>query len=142
MPLEWVRPEKDWDITHIAMGDYLLTLKDEYVEMTGANVVKQFGILIPHKIKKVEIKHTDNVKADSADNLKITFERGMGLLEALWHKLYEDAVGTTSSDIRLIFEKNYEYPSQYYRLMGNTTNTDRIYLEVYIELFTIMPFMF
>lgn len=133
---EWVRPARDWTITEIIKGEYVLTLKDKYIEMTGVAVLTTLGILKSHILKKVVLKHTDNVKADSADNLKVTVQRGMGLLEALWIDLYEDTVGTTASDIALIFEKydNYEFPTQYYRLSLNTTNTDRVYPEIYIQL--------
>ena len=134
MVLKWVRPSQDWNITYIGNGEYLITLKNKYIPMTGVNVITEFAILEPHKLKKLELKHTNSAKAESSDNLKITFQRRMGLLDALLHDLYEDAVGTTASDKRFLFGDNYEYPSQYYRLTLNTTNTDRIYPELYIEL--------
>ena len=134
MVLEWVRPSKDWDITYIGNGEHLITLKNKYITMTGSDIITEVGILEPHILKKVELKHTDNAKAESTDTLKITFQRRMELLDVLLHDLYEDAKGTKKSDIRLLFGENYEYPSQYYRLTLNSTNTDRIYLEIYVEL--------
>ena len=134
MVIKWVRPSKDWNITYIGNGEHLLTLKNEYIEMKGSDVITEFGILEPHILKKIELKHTDNAKAESTNKLKITIQRRMELLDSLLMDLYEDLKGTVKSDIRLIFEHNYEYPSQYYRLTLNTTNTDRIYPELYIEL--------
>lgn len=133
MKKDFVRPKKDLIITYIGNGEHLITLKNKYVEMTGANVVVDFAILEGHILRRLELKHTDNVKAESADSLLITFQRRLELLDSLLHDLFEETA-CVRSDKRVIFGSEYAFPSQYYRLTFNTTNTDRIYPELYIKL--------
>lgn len=129
---EIVRPSKDWNVTEIGNGDYLLTLKNKYIEMTGANVVTNFTILEGHTLERLELKHTDSAKAESVVSTLITFQRILEMLDSLPHDLFEETA-CVKSDKRVIF--GYDYPSQSYRLTLNTTNTHRIYPEVYIRLY-------
>lgn len=128
-----VRPEADWKIAYLGKKQYLFTLKDEYVLMTGSPVNLDFGIIKAHRLIKVELKHTNSAKTESIDALDITFQRKMEKLGSLLHDLFEES-GIIKSDIRLLFGEKYEYLSQYYRLTLDTTETDRIYLEVYVQL--------
>ncbi len=132
MKKDFVRPSKDLNITYIGNGEHLITMKNKFIPMTGANVVIEFGILEGHILRRLELKHTDSAKAESIDSLTITFQRRLEMLDSLLHDLFEET--TTKSDKRVIFGSEYTYPSQFYRLTLNTTNTDRIYPEVYIEL--------
>ena len=131
---EIVRPEKDWNVTQVGNGDLLLTLKDKFITMTGANVVTNLTILKGHKLKKLELKHTDSAKAESVVSLLITFQRILEKLDSLPHDLFEETA-CEKSDKRVVFNSGYEYPSQTYRLTLNTTITHRIYPELYIALF-------
>ena len=131
---EIVRPSKDWNVTPIGNGDYLLTLKNKFITMTGANVITNLTILEGHILKKLELKHTDSAKAESIVSTLITFQRILEELDSLPHDLFEETA-CVKSDKRVIFNSGYEYPSQTYRLTLNTTNTHRIYVELYIALF-------
>lgn len=131
---EIVRPKKDWNVTPIGNGDYLLTLKDKYIPMTGANVITNVTILEGHILRKLELKHTDSAKAENSTATLITFQRILEELDALPHDLFEETA-CEKSDKRIIFNSGYQYPSQTYRLTLNTTTTHRIYPELYIALF-------
>lgn len=132
---EIVRPSKDWNVTPIGNGDYLLTLKDKYIEMDTTDIITNLTILEGHILKKLELKHTtSNPKVESTDSLLITFQRILEELDALPHDLFEETA-CVKSDKRVVFNEGYEYPSQTYRLTLNTTNTDRVYPELYVALF-------
>jgi len=126
-----VRPSKDLDVTYIGNAEHLITLKNKYIEMTGVNVIVELTVLKGHILKRLELKHTDSSKVESIDSLLITFQRRLEMLDSLLHDLFEETA-CVKSDKRVIF--GYEYPSQTYRLTFNTTITDRIYPELYIEL--------
>jgi len=133
MKTDFVRPSKDWNITYIGNGEHLITLKNKYITMTGANVATELTILEGHILRKIELKHTDNTKAENATSTLITFQRRQEMLDSLLHDLFEETA-CTKSDKRVVFGQEYAYPSQTYRLTLNTTNTHRIYFEMYIEL--------
>jgi len=131
---ELVRPSKDWNVTPIGNGDYLLTLKAKFITMTGANVITNLTILEGHILRKLELKHTDSAKAENATATLITFQRILEELDSLPHDLFEE-LACEKSDKRVVFNTGYQYPSQTYRLTLNTTITHRIYPELYVARF-------
>ena len=134
MKEDLVRPSKDLNVTYIGNGEHLITLKNKYMEMSGADCVCEVTVLEGHILRKVELKHTtSDPTVESTDSLLIRFQRILEMLDSLPHDLFEETA-CVKSDKRIIFGKEYAYPTQTYRFTLNTTNTDRIYPEMYIAL--------
>ncbi len=103
-----------------------------YIELTGAAKTVRFPIDRPHRLLRLEAHHTDNVKADSVDSLALTLSRLTEML--LWQvKYYNPAI--IVADIEALFEENEnEYGPTSYRIIANSTITDRLYWELYVRL--------
>lgn len=120
-----------WDQEFIGKRQYVLRLKAKTITMTGSAVTRALTILEWHRIIKIEVKHTDSAKDDSTDALTWYLERkffdcSSGIALASY-------TSSTISDFIEAFGEKFEYPRAEYELSFNTTNTDLIYLEVYIQ---------
>jgi len=99
--------------------------------MTGSAVNFDFRIPRAHRLLRIAFKHTASTKADSTDSLSLTVKR---LMESgLWKKIFEDTA-ILVADIDALFGEKYESRPQSYRITANTTNTDLLYVEVFVQL--------
>lgn len=115
-------------VNHLGDGRYRLELP--YIECTGANVEQIINIPFMHQLLKMELKHTDNTNADGND--------------ALTYSLYQRFSANTWAIITIITDSNAsdmadEYIDYYklrgeYRLLVDTTNTDRAHVVFYIRI--------
>jgi len=115
-------------INHLGSGIFKLDL--EAITCTGADVTTRFNIPFMHDMKKMEIKHTDSAKADSVNALSYTVNHRHH--PNLWLLLL-NVTATTASDI---IDEYIEYYMQSgeYKLVTNTTNTEKLYISVYINI--------
>lgn len=115
-------------VDHLGDGRYRLELP--YITCTGADVEQIINIPFMHQLLKMELKHTDNANADAND--------------ALTYSLYQRYHANTWAIITIITDSTAsdmtdEYVSYYklrgeYRLLVNTTNTDRAHITFFIRI--------
>lgn len=120
---------------YLGKNIYELTLKingQKYIVATGSEVTTTFNIPFPHKLLKVEVKHTDKDNVNSTDALSWELIREMvsGVNISMVHY-----VSSTDSDFIETFGEEFVYPAKSYQFKQNTTNTDRVYV-----IFTIQRF--
>lgn len=117
---------------YIGGKKYELTLKPpQYILQTGSAVTTNIYIQMPHRLIKVEVKHTDSSNADSTASLTWSLTR------AIANNLLEKLINYVSSTVTDFIEKfgeGYEFPDMQYQLITNTTNTHRIYPKITIQL--------
>lgn len=115
-------------VDHLGGGRYRLELP--YIECIGSDVEQIINIPFMHQLLKMELKHTDNVNADATD----------ALTYSLYQKFHANtwAIITTIAD-SVASDMTDEYIDYYklrgeYRLLVNTTNTDRAHIAFYIRI--------
>ena len=115
-------------VDHLGDGRYRLELP--YIGCTGSDVEQIINIPFMHQLLKMELKHTDSANADATD--------------ALTYSLYQRYHANTWAIITIITDSiasdmTDEYIDYYklrgeYRLIVNTTNTDRAHVAFYIKI--------
>lgn len=121
-----------FDQKYLGGKKYELTLKPPYyVLQTGSAVTTNLQIQTPHRLIRVEAHHTNSSDVNSTDALTWSLTRAIvkGLLEKLI-----DYTGSAVSDFLEKFGEGYEFPDMQYQLITNTTNTDRFYIKIIIQL--------
>jgi hypothetical protein len=120
---------------YLGKNIYELTLKvggQKYIGATGSDVITVFNIPFPHKLLKVEVKHTNSSNVDSTDAL--TWELVREMVSGLNVSMVS-YTASVSSDFIETFGEEFVYPAKSYQFKQNTTNTDRVYV-----IFTIQRF--
>ena len=130
--LDLVRPIADWETEYLGENRYRITPKADYIGQTGSQVTTEFIIRFPHKLIRLDFKHTDSSKAEATTTLSFSLQSMMK--SGLWHDIYENT-GISVSDVSKIFDsKKRNYPAQLYRILTNTTSTHRVYPELVVEV--------
>lgn len=115
-------------INHIGNGIYKLDLA--VITCTGADVENIFNIPFMHELRKFEIKHVDASKADSTNALAYSVSHRHH--PNLWMLLLSVPVSTASDIIDEY--SDYDMQSGEYKLITNSTNTELLYISVYIKI--------
>lgn len=122
----------EFDQKYLGGRKYELTLKPPYyILQTGSEVITNIYIQMPHRLIKVEVKHANSSDADSTASLTWSLTR------AIAKNLFEKLVSYTATatyDFLELFGEGYEFPDMQYQLKTNTTNTDRFYLKITVQL--------
>lgn len=121
-----------FDVTPLGKNVYELRLRTSnglFIEQTGSNVATTADLKIPHRLCRIDLKHTNSSNADSTDALTWNAKRitPYGLVINL--AAYSGSNGT---DFVEEFGEGYEFNSTQYQINTNTTNTDRV-----IVIFTV-----
>lgn len=123
----------DFECRNMGGDIYRLTMRGatKYIAQTGAQVNTRLEFPFGHQLLKAELKHTDSADADSTDALTYAMlYRGVAnLMNSL-----RSGSGVTASDILEVFGDEYIHSETVYLFETNTTNTDRIYITLYIRL--------
>lgn len=124
----------DCNVTYLGKRLYRVTPRvpnNFYIAMTGSDVNFDFSVDKSHRLVRMIVKHTDSSKDESMDSLSLTLQR---MAESgLRVDLFEDTA-ILATDIVIEFGVKYEFGPTPYRLTGNSTNTDRLYVEWIIQL--------
>lgn len=115
-------------VNHLGDGRYRLELP--YIECTGADVEQILNIPFMHQLLKMELKHTDNVNADGNDAL--TYSLYQKFHANTW-ALITIISDSTASDMTDEYINYYKLRGEY-RLLVNTTNTDRAHIAFFIKI--------
>ena len=122
---------------YIGVGQWVAVPKrvngteQKYIGMTGAAVTSDFAIPKVFRLVKVVLKHTVAAGTDGTDAAAWTVRVYDDYL-AQWETLYADTA-VTASDTVVSFGKGFEFPVGAIRVIGNTTNTDRLYPSFYLQ---------
>jgi len=115
-------------INHLGAGRYKIDMP--VVTCTGSDVTTVFNVPFMHKFQKMDIKHVDAAKADSNNPLDYTVSHRHH--PNLWLMLL-DITDSIASDI--IDEYiDYNMDRGEYRIVSDSTNTELLYISVYIRL--------
>lgn len=115
-------------VNHLGDGRYRLELP--YIECTGANVEQIINIPFMHQLLKMELKHTDSSNADASDAL--TYSLYQRYHANTW-ALITIITDSTASDMTDEYIDYYKLRGEY-RLLVNTTNTDRAHIVFFIRI--------
>lgn len=115
------------------LGDHFFKIDMPVVGCTGADVITRLNIPYAFQFNRVEIKHTDSSNADSSNALTY------GLDKKTWNNLlmtYLAVTTSTASDIIQEFEE-YFFEKGEFVLTTNSTNTELLYLSIYIRMLEV-----
>lgn len=118
----------DWDIKYLGGNTLELSLKSQYLTMTGSPFYIDIPITFPFKINKIAWKHTDGTPAESSDVLFYTV-----FVQQYAFMARQLGDYTNATDVVLVFGNDWKFSSTTLRLYFNTTNTHRIYPIITIE---------
>ena len=114
-------------VNHLGYGRFKIDLP--VIPCTGSDVEILFNIPFMHELQKMEIKHTDSSDADSIDSFDYSLQkRTQENLLFYIHNITDIVV----SDMYDEFVGYYHERCQY-RLVSNTTNTDKLYISIFIQ---------
>jgi len=103
-----------------------------YIELTGAAVTVELKIDRPHRLTFLAAHHTTSTPGtDSTDSLSLTLKRIME--SGIKHILFEDQA-VIVADVNALLGERYERPPSTYEIIANSTITDRLYWELYVQL--------
>ncbi|MCK5641254.1 MAG: hypothetical protein KAJ19_10665 [Gammaproteobacteria bacterium] len=129
---QWLMELKANNLTAkiISLGNGVYQLDLPVITCTGSTVDTRFNIPHMHKLLRVSIKHTDSSNIDSVDVM--TYSLSKRQHPNLWVPLLYIGV-TTASDI---MDEYIDYFMELgeYLIQSNTTNTDRLYIQVIIKI--------
>lgn len=114
-------------INHLGRGIYKLDLP--LITCTGADIETIVNIPFHHELIKMETKHTDSAKADSANSLDYSISHRHH--PNLWLLLLTVSA-STASDIMDEYEDYYLQAGEYL-LTTKSTITELLYISVYIQ---------
>lgn len=114
-------------VSHLGGGRFKIDLPP--ITCTGSDVETIFNIPLMHQLLKAEIKHVDSAGADSIDALNYSVSHRHH--PNLWLILLK-VVGSVASDIVDEYIDYYMTRGEY-RILTDTTNTDLLYISVYIR---------
>ena len=106
-----------------------------YIAMTGSDVPTQLHVPFPHRFMRFHLYHTDSSDAASNDALSVTIERPAGTVPTLskfTDQLFKESYIPASKLIE-VFGETFEYEECIWSVVLNSTSTDRIYLEIFVQ---------
>lgn len=112
----------------LGQGRYQLDL--ETITCTGATVNTRFNIPHMHELIKMGIKHTDSNNVDSVDNMAYSVSKRQN--PNLWMLLLN--IGTTTASDIIDEYIDYYMESGEYLIISNSTNTDRLHINVIVKM--------
>lgn len=118
--------------TYLGKNLYELSLRlpAMYIEQTGSNVVIDLSVPFPHRLQRIEIKHTDASNVDSVVPTALTVAHSKNSLLFFTIVKHSTLIAT---DLTEEFGEDYSYAESIYRFTTNTTNTHRIYVKFYVQ---------
>lgn len=114
-------------VTNLGEGRYKVDLP--VISCTGSDVETLFQIPFMHVLEKVEMKHTDILNANSIDELAYYIYHKQH--PNLWF-LFVTVEQSIASDI-LDDYANFVHERGQYKLISNTSATDKLFVAVYIR---------
>lgn len=121
-----------WNEKFIGGNKYEFTPDTNFVTMTGSEETKDLPINSNFRIVKVEWQHTDNSTPPVADYVQLDWSIKKSGLSGLFSLIAKGSV--QESDIIILLGTRFEYSNCILRFGWNTTNTDRVYPVVTIQL--------
>ena len=118
-------------IEHLGKGFYQIELPA--ITCTGANITQYFVIPFKHKLHQFIVKHTDSSDADSNDSLAYSLKYGLGQIKPNLLLMLQSVSASTVIDTIHIYSDLWRSHSRY-QLISNTTNTDRLYVSLIVEI--------
>lgn len=118
-------------ITHLGKGFYQVELA--LITCTGSNITQYFMVPFRHKLHQFIVKHTDSSDADGTDALTYTLKYGMGQVKPNLLVTLKSVVASAVTDAIHLYNDLWRGQSKY-QLITNTTNTDRLYVSLIIEI--------
>ena len=99
------------------------------VTCTGGDVLTYFQVPFMNMLERIEIKHVDSLNSDSNDLLSYSishkqFPNFWMIIFNIENIIYPD----------IIDEYQNYYESGQYKIISNSTNTDKLYISVYIKI--------
>lgn len=124
-----------WEYEPFASNLIRIHYKGNYITMTGSAVTTEIPIHWPHRIVKIEMNHTDSSDDASTDAWDYKLRRTKGKLAGIGNMQSTILTVTNSaaSEILETFGENYEYRASTWDLVMDTTNTDRVYVELTVQ---------
>lgn len=118
-------------VTHLGEGFFHLELG--IITCTGSDIEQYLSIPFRHRIYQFVMKHTDSSDVDSTDSLDYTLKYGLGQIKPnLLLSLLSKSSSAVSDAIHLF--PNFWRRQTRYKLITNSTNTDRLYASFVIEV--------
>jgi len=109
---------------------YLDSAGLEYIGMTtGSEITTDFSVPIPHRLIRIELKHTDASDADSALHMSCKLYK---LTKNLWHVLRNTQF--IIGDVNWMMGDTNEHGPETYRIGLTGTTNYRIYPALYIQM--------
>jgi len=126
-PTGWEKP------IHCGKRIYKMIPDDNYFTCTNAAVNHDFQIAEPHRLINMEVQHTAAAGTLSTDALTWSFNRmeGSEMPNAV---PLESVSESTQSNFHVTFGEKWEKDKGQYRFIENSTNTDRVYVILYIQM--------
>lgn len=118
----------DVKVDHLGGGRYRIELA--YIECTGSDVEQIINIPFMHQLLKMELKHTDSSNVDANDAL--TYSLYQRFHANTW-AIITTISDSTASDMTDEYIDYYKLRGEY-RLLVDTTNTDRAHIAFYIRI--------
>lgn len=115
-------------INNLGGGTFKIDLP--VITCTGSDVQTLFNIPFMHIFEKMELKHVDSSDADSTDAL--TYSVSHQQYPNLW-LIFLAVVNSIKADIVDEFV-NYRHEQGQYLFITNSTNTDKLYIALYIKV--------
>lgn len=115
------------------LGDGFFHLELGVIMCTGSDIVQYFSIPFRHKLHQFVVKHTDNADADSVTTLDYTLKYGLGQIKPNLLIALLDVDGSVESDTIHLFPNFWRRQTRY-QLTTNTTNTNRLYTSIIMEI--------
>ena len=115
-------------ITTLGEGRYQLVLP--VITCTGSDVYTRFNIPYMHQLLRVGTKHTDSNDVDSTDSLAYS------LSKRYYPNLWMLLLNIDSSIASDILDEYIDYYMELgeYLITSNSTNTDRLYINIVIKI--------
>lgn len=127
----------DFELFNFADNHIVATLKGttKYLTMTGAEVTKLLQIPYPHRLVKMILRHTSSADVDSIDPLDIQIRRDTGKIEinSVLKEILKTEADLVDSAITITFGDGFEYEASTWTLGFNSTATDRVYIQIYLQ---------
>jgi hypothetical protein len=117
-------------VEHLGKGFYKIDLP--IIICSGSDITQYFIIPFNHQLHRLELKHTDSSNADSTDALTYYLKYGSTLSPELLFTIVKN-IATLESDSAHLF-KSYWRSLSRYQLITNSTNTDKLYISLLVEI--------
>jgi len=127
-----------WTFKHVAKNIWkiYITASPHSITMSGSDVTTQLHIDFPHRFLRIHLYHTSSAYAASTDALALTVERPVATVPTLARftdQLFRE-YDITASKLIEVFGEAFEYEECIWSIVLNSTSTDLVFLEIYVQL--------